>query len=184
MLKDEYRQKLIQFNSTEKYKSELRFLEYLVAPLRGGIRILDYGCGIGTAIRYLNLRMPQSVFGYDVENYGVDEFYFRSEYYFQFNSVYFMHSIAHIPNIENELVKIKNDFLKPEGIVSVITPNKAWMDLNKNPDYIPDPTVVKHFYADELEKLFVSAGYKILQQGQFGQIKDRVNERLFIQATI
>ena len=56
----DYKQKLIEWNSTEKYKREVGFLWYL---LRGSKNLLDYGCGTGLTARDLFAS------GYDVYDY-------------------------------------------------------------------------------------------------------------------
>ena len=62
--------------------------------------------------------------------------------------------------------------------VTVITPNKDWLD----PDYNNDPTVIKHYNQVELAELFKECGYEVVLQGQFGELKNGINERIFLQA--
>lgn len=189
MTKDEYKTKLRQFNSTEKYQQELDFLYRLMSP-QPNEKILDYGCGLGTAVRQFNRHGGAQVFGYDIRNYRDqhDEHLFRSEYFFRFDKVYFMHSLAHIPDIEISLEALKL-FLKPEAKIYVITPNQEWLitDQNKKTGYIPDPTVIQHFYITSLRELFLKLNFSITISGQFGNIVDSdlsefINERLFLEA--
>ena len=189
MTREEYIKKLIAFNSTEKYQDEMAMMKLLLNPQLSE-KILDYGCGIGFMVRYLNMDIKCSCFGYDVNNYRLEDndFLFRNEYHFPFDKIYFMHSLAHIPDPIRILEKLKETFLKEKGAVHVITPNKAWLDSFKNPDYIPDPTVKEHFTMSSLMQLFVDAGYKIKKVGQFsfspGHIWDGDCERLFLSATL
>lgn len=182
--REEYKAKLRQFNSTEKYRNELDFIVKLMAPLNGE-KILDYGCGLGTAVRHIRNYSNADCFGYDVMNYRDEDdlSLFRNNYFFKFSKVFFLHSIAHVPEIEWKLQELK-ELLLPEAKVYVITPNKLWIEKLNKADYIPDPTVINHFYPIELEELFKNAGFKIITQGQFGQCTGGVNERLFLEAQV
>ena len=90
-----------------------------------------------------------------------------------------MHSIAHIEH-PKLLVQNIREFLQDNGTVVVVTPNKDWLGLMTNNNYKPDTTVVEHFTAQSLYNLFKGEGYKIDCVGQFGNIKENINERLFI----
>ena len=179
--REAYKSKLKQFNSTPKYNSELNFLSQLMTPIRGE-KILDYGCGLGTAVRYFRDHFGADCFGFDVVNYReVDDLsLFRDKFFFKFDNVYFMHSIAHVPDIENKLEELK-ELLNPEAKIYVITPNRDWIEEVGVMNYIPDPTVIKHFNLIELITLFENEGFKTQTFGQFGAIKGRVNERLFLE---
>lgn len=173
-----YKLKLIEFNSTEKYKKELAFL-YSLLNLDIKDVVLDYGCGIGTSVELLRSKNINA-FGYDVYRWvdGEPE-WFSGSFGMQFSHIYFMHSFAHIPEPKKLVENIK-EFLQDDGTIVVITPNKDWLDLMKSNNYVPDPTVVEHFTAQSLSDLFTGAGYKIESIGQFGNIKGNINERLFI----
>ena len=179
-----YRDKLIAWNSTPKYKKELDFLYKLIDPKRGQ-KILDYGCGIGTAMKHIHFISECKVFGFDITKdlYMWDDFWFRNEMYFKVDTIYFNHSIAHIQY--PPLKKIKDEFLNEGGKVIVVTPNWEWMDKGYN----NDPTVVKHYDIDTLSQLFIDAGYAIDQIGQFGEVRKDIhqhnrlsNERIFLVA--
>lgn len=181
----DYKQKLIQFNSTKKYASEVSFLFNMMCPATGD-KILDYGCGLGRTVRMLRLKYGAQAYGYDVNNYREedDEHLFRQAYHFSFDKIYFMHSFAHIPDVDDMFYKIDDWALKRSGQIYVITPNRAWTDLlkDKNPGYMPDRTVARHYTIDELEELFLSKNFSIINIGQFGEVKQGINERLFIHA--
>lgn len=183
MTKEEYKNKLIAFNSTEKYKRELQFLFRLLTPSTKE-KILDIGCGTGYTVRYLRNKTLSDVFGYDKENYRTedDEFLFRSQFYFHFDKVYFMHSFAHIPNIGEFLIKTLPPLLFTKAKVFVITPNEVYLKENRKEGYIADPTVHKHYTLPELVKVFEETGYRVLNAGQFGEYSNGKNERLFLVA--
>lgn len=172
-----YKEKLIQFNSTDKYKKELKFLYDLINPKRNE-KILDYGCGIGTAMKHIHFNSEAEVYGYDItkELYMWDEFWFITKMYFKADTVFFMHSLAHIQY--PPLQKIKDDFLNINGRLIIITPNYLWLDK----DYKGDQTVIRHYDLQTLSKLVEDAGFKIERIGQFGEVRNNINERLFLVA--
>lgn len=173
-----YKLKLIEFNSTEKYKNELAFLYSLLNVSTKDI-VLDYGCGIGTSVELLR-KQYINAFGYDVYRWvdGEPE-WFSNSFNTKFSHVYFMHSFAHIPNPAVMLDNLKES-LQDDGIVTVITPNKDWLELMRNDNYKPDSTVVEHFTPETLNNIFISNGYTVICEGQFGSVKGNINERLFI----
>ena len=59
-----YKLKLMEFNSTEKYRSELSFL-YSLLNVDSKDVVLDYGCGIGTSVELLRSKNINA-FGYDL----------------------------------------------------------------------------------------------------------------------
>jgi len=187
MTKDEYKEKLKQFNSTPKYKSEVDFLLRLMQP-KEGEKILDYGCGLGNLVHEIRGRYGADARGYDIINYreNDDDFVFKSSYFFKFDKIYFMHSIAHLPSIGQKLIDLK-DLLKVGTKLFIMTPNKDYLDCLSSANYKPDPTVVRHYYLDEWLGVFKEFGFEILNCGQFGDATGTsgdtvVNERLFIEA--
>lgn len=174
----EYKDKLIRFNSTDKYRMELVVLEGLLYPMSGRA-ILDYGCGIGTAVEYFRGK-GLMCFGYDRFNYFAEQpEWFVVETSLKFDTVYFMHSLAHIDALDYKLQSLK-EVINPGAEIVVITPNEDWMKAVGGKDYIPDPTVIQHFTGERLRKRFEDNGYKVLIEGQFGAYVGPLCERLFI----
>jgi SAM-dependent methyltransferase len=173
-----YRDKLRQFNSTSKYYDELEFLSKLLQP-HSKKKILDYGCGIGTAVKFFQLTTTAEYYGYDVNLYDENADWFVSEIPEQIDKVYFMHSIAHIPYIEK---LIQSLYLKNVTEVVVITPNRLWLEQKDKTGYSPDPTVIRHFDINELKELFESCGYYLSMYGKLGETLGVQNERLFLVA--
>lgn len=170
--KDQYIAKLTEFNATDKYERELLFLSVLIGE--DAEYVLDYGCGLGKAMNFIAQSVSGIVRGYDVVEY-IPEFRYAVPMNEKFDLTYFMHSLAHIPNIEEVLEELRT------SMVVMITPNREWMEaLPPNPEYIPDPTVVKHFSMSELNALVSGAGFDVMMSGQFGQESNGKNERLFI----
>ena len=184
MNKENYRQKLLRFNATEKYRKEMKGLFGLIDP-QPNEKILDYGSGLGVMIDYLKDRSQADVYGYDKFDYFIEKpDYIRAEFFFKFDKIYFQHSIAHIEDIKTQLINIKENFLKVGGKIIVVTPNKIWLDLIDNPNYIPDDTVFCHYDIGALIDLFVNAGFKIEVAGQFGEIIEVQQERIYLIAKL
>lgn len=168
-----YKDKLIAWNSTDKYRKELGFLCRLIYP--DFHTVLDYGCGTGEAMLHTKAD------GYDLYPYLNVKLSYQTHYvnylpdkeYYQ---IYFMHSFAHIPNPKDVLRILRGKY--PEATLTVITPNAEWLDK----DYVGDETVVKHYTQSELKEMFEECGYKITLLGQFGEYKEGKNERIFLQA--
>lgn len=178
---NEYKEKLIQFNSNPKYMGELDIL-FKSMEIKKTDRVLDYGCGTGRAVRFIRDKYGASAFGFDVHNYREenDPFLFRDSFHFAFDKIYFMHSIAHIPDVQSVLERLFVWALKPGGRVYVITPNRDFLDRSKKLDYIPDPTVKKHFNSDELIALFFKLGISIVSIEKFGIEPNKGDERLIL----
>lgn len=172
----DYKEKLRAFNSTEKYKSELVLLRSL---LRGWDAIycgkLDYGAGL-----------CKTAYDLKADAYDVNDYKEHSVNYYldklpekHYDYIYFMHSLAHIPNPIEVLKDLKARY---NATITVITPNAYWLMLQGNNEYVPDPTVHKHYTMTQLRELFEEAGYEVTLLGQFGEETSGVNERIFLQA--
>lgn len=186
MTSDDYKQRLIRFNETDKYRQERDFLVNLMQP-QADEKILDYGTGLGRMVYYLNQRYNANCYGYDLHNYREhdSQFLFRSKYYFRFNKVFFMHSLAHIANIEERLTYLRENLMNAGSRVYLITPNKEWLrGLELAKSYVADPTVVEHYTSAELQSLFTNCGFKLELLGQFGEVNRGQHERLFLQAVV
>lgn len=180
MNRAEYKEKLRAFNSTDKYRRELMFLSMLIDPQHKE-NILDFGCGLGTAMRHVEAHSSARVFGYDVhgEYYEGDPFKFRRQISFEVDKAYFMHSIAYIPNPMHELEKLRMNRVRD---LVIITPNFDWLCENRSDTYEPDPTVHCHYSPSALAKLVTDAGWRVTMCGQFGAVTNGYNERAFIKA--
>lgn len=169
----DYKEKLIKWNSTDKYKSEVMFLGKLLDG-NPEAETLDFGCGTG------HTAMLLMADGYDVNDYHINNpytnFYLNILPNKNYVDIYLMHSFAHIPNPSDVLRILRGKY--PEATLTVITPNAEWLDEG----YIGDETVVKHYTQKELKELFESCGYKVTLLGQFGEYKEGKNERIFLQA--
>lgn len=177
----DYIKKLVKFNSTKKYEREMRFMKKLVNPRKHEL-ILDYGCGLGTLVNYLNKKTEAIVHGYDKKNYTKNKRnWFRTSLGTGYDKICLMHSLGHFEDSIGELLKIK-ECLANHGKVYVITPNKNYCDRIDNKNYILDPTLVQHFTPKSLEVLFTELDFEILMQGSFGETIEGHHERLFLEA--
>ena len=169
----DYKTKLRIWNGSEKYKSEMLFLNSILTEYKS--LVLDYGCGRGMCAYIIGAD------GYDVNNYN--DCLNQNEYFNElpnkdYSDIYFMHSFAHIPNPKDVLRILRSKY--PEATLTVITPNLDWLDK----DYVGDETVIKHYNQKELKELFEECGYKVTLIGQFGEYKNGQNERIFVQAHV
>lgn len=167
----DYNKKLEEFNNTDKYNNELELLWTLFGVDFN--KVLDYGCGNRYAMDRFNKR-KKAFFGYDVNAWGKS--YPNSDALGRYDIVYFMHSLAHIEDIEKVLRNLDT------RVICIITPNKGWLDLQENKNYKPDPTVIKHYTETELRLLVEGAGYKVDLIGQTGDTTHNQQERVFIKA--
>lgn len=179
-----YLDKLKSFSSTDKYLIEQNFLFNLMLPINENENILDYGCGVGTNIRYLQKKTSAQIFGYDIEKYIDSDL--ENNFIYNVKGLYkkiiFQHSIAHIQNIKDVLAKLKENLVE-QGEIIIITPNKEFDEYHKkikNVGYVPDITVQKHYNSQELVELFISSGYKIKIAGTFGKLIENIHERCFL----
>ena len=182
-----YKTRLQQFNTTEKYRNEMTFLSGIM-QIDEDDSILDYGCGTGTFMNYISDSYSKKIDGFDVYNYTEDlDTVYIDHLEKKYNKVCFFHSLAHIPDPEACIDKLKKH-LKPSAFIFVITPNKAFDDIlrkrNTSSDYRPDPTVISHFDQSRLIRLFRDLGFDVILHGQFGKTVSTVNERLFMIARL
>jgi len=171
-----YKDKLKAWNSTDKYRKELDFL-YGLLDVKENEVILDFGCGIMTAINNFNDRGEAFFYGYDVEEYGEQDYYHLYDKQIQrkYDTIYFNHSIAHIQDPVKVLKALRTN-LSDGGKIVIVTPNLEWLDKW----YMGDHTIVKHYNVVTLGFLVQEAGYKIELSGQFGETRGVLNERIFI----
>lgn len=172
-----YKERLIKFNSTDKYLSEVSFVSNF---LKKEEKVLDYGCGIGTAVRRFQIVTNSLVFGYDVQNYLEEPtaWFMESPPRDVYHHITFIHSLAHIENPFELLVKLRAN-LTVTGKISVITPNLDW--INYVGDTKSDDTVIEHYTPKTLSNLFIGSGYTIKTLAQIGEYRGGFNERIFIQ---
>lgn len=172
-----YKEKLIQFNSTEKYMLELQLVTGLLG-VQSYSTILDYGCGLGTAVHYFRKYTCGIARGYDIHAYDDEQHFWRLDEppKDKYHHITFIHSLAHIHNAQEVIERLRNN-LVDGGKITVLTPNLNW--INTVGDTKSDPTVVKHYNSQDLRNLFKN--YKVIHEGQHGEVRNGHNERIFIQ---
>jgi len=188
---NKYKERLETWNSTDKYLNELKFLGCLIDPRRGQ-RILDYGCGIGTAINSLSKKYDAFFQGYDKFEYwnakSKPDWFISEIEEHKYDKIFFMHSLAHIPEVQNIIRKLLLRNLSKQGEIIVITPNKEFNDYFKekikDSNYKKDETVIEHFSYESLSKLFTDLNFEIVFAGRFGKMVKNIFERLFLKAVI
>ncbi|MBM3632905.1 MAG: class I SAM-dependent methyltransferase [Alphaproteobacteria bacterium] len=97
-------------------------------------KILDFGCGAGTAVSALGEQGYQNVYGYDIQNYlnldipnDPSHFFFSSKeietHYNSFDFIFSNQVLEHVTNYSQTLQQIY-DLLKPGGICLHFFPSK------------------------------------------------------------
>jgi 2-polyprenyl-3-methyl-5-hydroxy-6-metoxy-1,4-benzoquinol methylase len=178
---NKYKGKLEQFNKTANYRSEYELLRGLIGV--DSKTVVDYGCGTGFLVDKFD-NDSVTIVGYDVNDYWDNQYpsYLRAKSLpMNFNTVYFMHSLSHIENLQEVLRNLYTK-ISGDGRIIVITPNPDWIRLFNERfkrEYKPDPTVVKHLDREELFQVMNDSGFLEITCGQVGMSCDGQHERLF-----
>lgn len=178
----DYKQKLIEWNTRQHYQAELDFLIMMVDPQPDEL-ILDYGAGIGTAWWAMKDVFGADAYGFDITRdlWIQDPKRLLTSLSFYFKKVYFMHSFAHIQDPELALRILADKHLKNEGEVIIVTPNKDW--LQEKGIQSTDPTVVAHYNIKELTDILARAGaYQVEQSFPPEELGLDLNARLWVKA--
>lgn len=176
-----YQEKLRQFNSTPKYLGEMEFMRNKM-NIQKKEKVLDVGCGTGYMCEYLRKQTSGDLYGYDKDFKLLDvkdSFYYRGEFHFKFDKMYFMHSFAHIPTI-TQLLNYWREHVKD---IYILTPNKSWLECQTNETYKPDKTVYKHYTIADLEVLLELTDFNLIQSEGYGPECRDFKERIFIHAS-
>lgn len=184
MDRKEYKEKLIQFNSTDKYRHEMAYMAKIM-NIRPFEKVLDFGAGLGTMSDYLRELTNAKIYAYDIhEDYYIGQNgYFKTEMYFHLDIIYFMHSIAHVDNPLETIIELRDKFLKTQGEMYFCTPNQDWIDKNKKHDYKPDPTAIKHFTRETMFDLLLNSNATEVEEFIPTYYIDSLdNERLYFMA--
>lgn len=183
---EQYYERLKFWNSTSKYKNEVEFLKLLLA-LEANDQVLDFGCGTGYCLEMLKETSPARFWGYDVNlffNDAIPGWFLKDYRQKKYSKIFMMHSIAHIPDIVSTLENVVN-CLEDGGKLVVITPNKDFDDYyrqNVNTGHKRDMTVVGHYTQSSLADIATQVGLNVRNLGQFGDMVNKYNERIFLVA--
>tara|TARA_R110000803_G_scaffold52326_2_gene107722 strand:- start:3124 stop:3717 length:594 start_codon:yes stop_codon:yes gene_type:complete len=156
----DYLAKLQGFNESFNYMREMSGLMALMNIQKDEL-VLDYGAGLGTMRDFLDVHTDGRIYAFDVhENYYQgDPDFFKNVLHFHLDKIYFMHSIAHIPDPESVIRNLADKFMKNDSEIWILTPNANYLDSHKAPKgWKPDPTVVEHFSDDTLQEMIFKAG--------------------------
>ena len=168
-----YYARVAAWSGTPRYATEVRALLARL-DLPDGARVLDLGCGTGTAIRFLEARGCQPI-GLDrpaawmaaceaqtrVRADGVAlPFPPRS-----FDAVLLVHVLSHLddpPRCLSEAHRV----LRPGGRIGLLSPNALFLTALRlsrrgDPAYVPDPTVQRHYTLSHARRMLRRAGFEI-----------------------
>lgn len=155
-----YLDKLKGFNASIKYMREMATMMELMDIQKGEL-VLDYGAGLGTMRDFLGVHTEGEIYAFDVHKnyYQGEPTAFRNVLHFHLDTIYFMHSIAHIPDPTSVIRNLADKFMKNDSQIWILTPNENFLDAHEPPEgWKPDTTVIEHFTEDTLQEMIYNAG--------------------------
>lgn len=111
------------------YREQRHRLE--AAGVRRQDRILDYGCGSGSFVRYLTASGYEHVVGFDVYNPEYDDTAVLQRRY---DCVVAQDVLEHVTEPQLLLDNLQR-LLRPRGLIAIGTPNAAAIDLSRSEEY-------------------------------------------------
>lgn len=132
--------------------------------------ILDYGCGVGHFVEYLEINGYTNVFGFDeyVQKFQNREIFSN----IKFDYILLQDVIEHVPNPLNLICEIKNK-LKPLGVIVIGTPNAEKISLQNSIHHswvLHQPFHENIFSQNQLEILLVTNNFKIIESTNYSYI--------------
>jgi len=178
-----YTEKLESFNKRGDYRKECdKLLDFMRSTINGPV--LDIGCGLGGMINALR-ENGVNVYGVD----SVRQHLSRLEYDktvqacgetlpfkdHSFSSVYYMHSFAHIGNVDHTIQETRRVLTK-DGTLFIVTPNSQFETLvrpaktllEKTGRFVSDKTVTRHYSLKELSGI-LSEQFNVIHVSTFGK---------------
>lgn len=194
-----YVRRLLAYDRTANCRADLDAVIGLIGP-RAGLRVLDYGCGIGTLCAEL------SQLGYDVA--GADaageilaaararhpaiRLTTLEEGRANNDVVVSMHVLGHVPD-PRRLLRDMGALLVPRGRLVICVPNPAYtmamLPANLTNDYCPDPTVRSCWSKPRISHELREAGFGSIALRTFGEFPaffklDALRSRLIGEAAL
>jgi 2-polyprenyl-3-methyl-5-hydroxy-6-metoxy-1,4-benzoquinol methylase len=130
------------------------------AGLKPEHRILDYGCGSGSLVRFLKARGYERTVGYDA---FAEAYRDPSVLEARYDCIVSQDVIEHVDE-PLDLLRQFHALVEPGGIVSIGTPDAAALDLRNADDYIHTLHQPYHRHilsADALQNAGVSCGFTV-----------------------
>ena len=134
------------YNLKHKYK--------LIKKATQGTKVLDYGCGTGEFVRYLNTQNLNAI-GFEpnpvafkiASEKDENNFYSNSGFldHQKFDVITLWHVLEHIPNLFEELARLKNA-LNPNGKLFIAVPNYESFDAQYYQEYWAAYDVPRHLW--------------------------------------
>ncbi|MGD8859051.1 MAG: class I SAM-dependent methyltransferase [Myxococcales bacterium] len=140
------------------YGGMLRRLK--AAGLQPEHRILDFGCGTGLLVRYLQARGYERAVGYDRFAEGHDDPTLLQE---QYDFLIAQDLIEHVPD-PLEHLKLFDRLTVPGGVISIGTPDADVLDLSTPEEYVHALHLPYHrhiFSADALKRAGSDLGWSV-----------------------
>lgn len=132
----------------------LKHKHKLITKASNGINVLDYGCGTGEFVRYLNTQNLNAI-GFEpnpvafkiASEKDKNNFYSTSDFFDEkkFDVITLWHVLEHIPNLFEELARLKNA-LNPNGKLFIAVPNYESFDAQYYQEYWAAYDVPRHLW--------------------------------------
>ncbi len=149
----------LDFFCKRQYSKRLKLLKK--SGIKKTDKILDYGCGVGLFVQYLQLNGYKNAYGYDAH---VKEFSTGSILERKFDYVLLQDVIEHFDDPKSEMSKLRN-LLSSKGVLVLGTPDAEKIDLYDPLDQeweVHQPyhrTILSH---TKLKSLLEEAGMKVI----------------------
>lgn len=158
----------------------LKHKHKLIKKSTQGTKVLDYGCGTGEFVRYLNSQNLNAI-GFEpnpvafkiASEKDENNFYSNSEFLDnqKFDVITLWHVLEHIPNLFEELARLKNA-LNPNGNLFIAVPNYESFDAQYYQEYWAAYDVPRHLWHFNQTSFFKIAN-------EFGMVIESIHPMIF-----
>lgn len=158
----------------------LKHKHKLIKKATQGTKVLDYGCGTGEFVRYLNSQNLNAI-GFEpnpvafkiASEKDENNFYSNSEFLDnqKFDVITLWHVLEHIPNLFEELARLKNA-LNPNGNLFIAVPNYESFDAQYYQEYWAAYDVPRHLWHFNQTSFFKIAN-------EFGMVIESIHPMIF-----
>ncbi len=175
----DYVARLEAYEATENCKADRKRIRALVEP-RAGLKVLDYGCGLGGLCAELTAA-GSTAHGTDIcieilaaarQLHPELSFLAIDQVSGMYDVVVSMHVLGHVRDPQSTLKRMR-DLLRPEGILVMCVPNPAYtlgmIPNNIVNDYLPDPTAIRCWSERRIVSELRAAGFRPEGMEPFGE---------------
>ena len=168
-----YYARVATWSGSPRYAQEMRALLSRL-DLPDGARVLDLGCGTGTAMRFLEARGCLPV-GLDRPAAWMSACTARARVRadgvalpfaaHSFDAVLLVHVLSHLDD-PPRCLREAHRVLRPGGRIGLLSPNVLFLTALRlsrrgDPDHVPDPTVRRHYTLSRTRRMLRKAGFEV-----------------------